>query len=210
MVSMNINALSAFYKFSGFSNILSSILIFISWFSIGIFMWKEISSNDVSAMVQNPAWIPVNVFLLAATMLLIPGIVALYIKQAEKSGTMGLVAVWITILAIIWYTCIQFYETFFWPIIAADSPLLFRSVGFSPSNNIIFIQLMLSAIPWFVGFLLLAIVTIQTNFIAKGTVWIFTIGALLFGVGIMLPIRSIGVILFSYGLIRYGSILRKS
>lgn len=172
-------------------------------------MWDEISSQNFSAMVQNPAWIPVNLFYLVATILLIPGIIALYIKQAEKSGTLGLTAFWITILAIIWYVCIQFYETFFWPIIAAESPLLFKAVGFSPSNTIIYLQLMLSAIPWATGFILLGIVTIKTQLIAKWTVWVFTIGALLFGVGMMFPIRSIGVILFSYGLVKYGNAIRK-
>jgi len=196
--------MSTFNRFCGFSNILCALLLFVSWFSIGILMWNEISSQNFSAMVQNPAWIPVNVFYLIATILLIPGIFALYIKQAEKGGTLGLVSFWITILAIVWYTCIQFYETFFWPIIAAESPLLFQAVGFSPSNNIIFSQLMLSAIPWAVGFILLGMITMKTKVVAKWTVWIFTIGALLFGVGMMFPIRSIGVVLFSYGLVKYG------
>lgn len=171
-------------------------------------MWDEISLQNFSAMVQNPAWIPVNIIYLIATVLLIPGIVALFIKEAERSGTLGQAAFWITILGIIWYTCIQFYETFFWPIIAAESPSLFQAVGFSPSNNIIYMQLMLSGIPWVVGFILLGIVTIKAEFVAKWIVWIFTIGALLFGVGMMFPVRSIGVILFSYGLIRYGNAIR--
>lgn len=196
-------------KFSGFLNILCAVLLTLSWFSIGIFMWNEISTGKFLAMVQNPAWIPVNIFYLIATILLIPGIIALYINQAEKSGTLGLTAFGITILGIIWYVCIQFYETFFWPIIAAESPLLFKEVGFSPSNTIIYTQLILSAIPWALGFILLGIVTIKTQLIAKRTVWIFTIGALLFGVGMMFPIRSIGVILFSYGLVKYGNVIRK-
>lgn len=197
------------FKFSGFTNILCAILLTISWFSIGIFMWNEISTQNFSAMVQNPAWIPINVIYLLATILLAPGIVALYIQQAEKIGTLGLTAFWITLLAIFWYTCIQFYETFFWPIIASESPLLFQAVGFYPSNNIIYIQLMLSAIPWAVGFIHLGIFAIKTEFIAKRIVWIFTIGALLFGVGMMFPIRSLGVILFSYGLIKYGNVIRR-
>ena len=41
-------------------------------------------------------------------------------------------------------------------------------------------QLMLSAIPWAVGFILLGLVTIKTELIAKWTVWISTIDALRF------------------------------
>ena len=200
--------MKSLFKFSGFSNILCAILLILSWFSIGIFMWNEISTQNFLTMVQNPAWMPVNVFYLLATILLFPGIIALYIQQAEKIGNLGLTAFWITLLAIIWYTCIQFYETFFWPIIASDSPLLFQAVGFSPTNNIIFAQLMLSAIPWTVGFILLGIVTSKTAFISRRIVYIFTLGALLFGVGMLFPIRSLGVILFSYGLIKYGNAIK--
>jgi hypothetical protein len=39
---------------------------------------------------------------------------------------------------------------------------------------------MLSAIPWAVGFILLGLVTIKTELIAKWTVWISTIDALRF------------------------------
>ena len=63
-------------------------------------------------MVQNPAWIPINIFYLAATILLLPGIVGLYLQQLEKYGNWGLAALFLTGLAIIWFTCIQFYETF--------------------------------------------------------------------------------------------------
>lgn len=129
--------MSTFYKFSGFSNILCALLLFLSWFSIGVFMWDEIRSQNFSAIVQNPAWMPVNIFYLIATILLIPGIFVLYNKQVVKSGAFGLVAFWITILAIIWYTCIQFYETFFWPIIAAESPSFFRQLV-SPLQTISF------------------------------------------------------------------------
>ena len=67
---------------------------------------------------------------------------------------------------------------------------------------------MLSAIPWTVGFILLGIVTSKTAFISRRIVYIFTLGALLFGVGMLFPIRSLGVILFSYGLIKYGNAIK--
>lgn len=202
--------MKSFFKFAGFSNILCAVLLTLSWFSIGIFMWDEISTGNYSAMVQNPAWIPVNVFYLIATILLFPGIIALYIKIAEKSGIPGLTAFWITLLAIIWYSCIQFYETFFWPVIASESPLLFKEVGFNPSDTIIYTQLILSAVAWAAGFILLGIVTGKASFVSKKMVFIFTLGALLFGVGMMFPIRTAGVLLFGYGLIKYGNALKRN
>ncbi len=195
-------------EISGITNIICAILLFLSWFSIGIFMWDEISNQNFSAMVQNSAWIPVNIFYLIATVLLLPGIIGLYLQQSEKFGNWGLIAFFVTIIAILWYTCIQFYETFFWPLIAAESPGLFKAVGFSPSNKLIYTQLMLSAIPWAVGYILLGIFTYRSNLIAKWAVIIFTLGALLFGIGMAFPIRTLGVILFCIGLIKYGIVLK--
>ena len=202
--------MKAFFIFAGSSKILCAILLSLSWFSIGIFMWNEISTGNYLAMVQNPAWLPVNVIYLLATLLLIPGIIAIYLQGLEDKGIPGQFALWITLLAIIWYSCIQFYETLFWPVIASESPLLFKEVGFNPSNTIIYTQLILSAVAWGAGFILLGIVTSKTSFISKRMVFIFTLGALLFGVGMMFPIRTVGVLLFSYGLIKYGIALRRN
>ena len=200
--------ISKFTRICGITNMICAILLFLSWFSIGIFMWDEISNQNFSAMVQNSAWIPVNIFYLIATVLLLPGIIGLYLQQSEKFGNWGLIAFFVTIIAILWYTCIQFYETFFWPLIATESPSLFKAVGFSPSNKLIYTQLMLSAIPWAVGYILLGIFTYRSNWIAKWAVIIFTLGALLFGIGMAFPIRTLGVILFCIGLIKYGIVLK--
>ncbi len=196
-------------KISGVTNIICAVLLFLSWFSIGVFMWTEISNQDFSALVQNSAWIPINIFYLIATILLLPGIIGLYLQQLEKYGNWSLAAFLVTLLAIIWYSCIQFYETFFWPLIAAESPSLFQAVGFSPSNKLIYTQLMLSAIPWAVGFILLGIFTYRSNFIAKWAVILFTFGAVLFGIGMAFPIRTLGVIIFCIGLIKYGIVLKR-
>ena len=196
-------------KLAGITNIMCAVLLFLSWFSIGIFMWAEISNQDFSAMVQNSAWIPVNIFYLIATILLLPSIIGLYLQLSEKIGNWGLTAFLVTLLAILWYTCIQFYETFFWPLIAAESPSLFQAVGFSPSNKLIYTQLMLSGIPWVIGFILLGIFTYRSNYIIKWAVILYTIGAVLFGIGMAFPIRTLGVILFCIGMIKYGIALKR-
>jgi hypothetical protein len=68
---------------------------------------------------------------------------------------------------------------------------------------------MLSAIPWAVGFILLGIFTYRSNFIAKWAVILFTFGAVLFGIGMAFPIRTLGVIIFCIGLIKYGIVLKR-
>ena len=196
-------------KFSGITNILCAILLFLSWFSIVIFMWDEITKQNFSALVQNPAWIPVNIFYLIATILLLPSVLGLYLVQSEKSGNWGFLSFAISSLAVIWYSCIQFYETFFWPLIAAESTTLFQAVGFSPSNKLIFLQLILSGIPWLVGFVLLGIVSFRSNLFSRWVILLYTIGAVLFGVGMAFPIRTLGIILFCTGMIKIGTFLLK-
>jgi len=191
-------------RIGGYTNIICAVLLFSSWFSIGAFMWAEISAQNFPAMVQNPAWIPVNIFLLIATLLLIPGLIGLYLRLSEKTGTLGIMAFYITLLAVIWYACIQFYETFFWPVIAAESQTLFQAVGFSPTNKLVFIQFMLSGVTWLIGFILLGIFTYRSNVIKKWAIFFYTIGAVLFGIGMAFPIRTLGLILFCIGMIKYG------
>ena len=196
-------------KFSGIINIVCAALLFLSWISIGIFMWDEIANQNFSALVQNPAWVPINIFYLIATILLLPSILGLYLVQSKQSGNLGFISFLITSLAAIWYICIQFYETFFWPLIAAESTILFQAVGFSPSNKLIFIQLMLSGVPWLIGFILLGIISFRSNLFKKWIVLFYTIGAVLFGIGMAFPIRTIGIILFCIGMVKIGIVLLK-
>ncbi len=193
----------------GTAHIICAVLLFLSWFSIGAFMWTEISAQNFSAMVLNPAWIPVNIFLLLATILLVPGIIGLFLRLSGKAGVLGMTAFYITLLAIVWYACIQFYETFFWPVIAAESKNLFQAVGFSPTNKLLFFQFMLSGVFWLTGFVLLGVLTFRSHYIAKWAIFFYTFGAVLFGVGMAFPVRTVGLVLFCIGMIKYGLTLLK-
>ncbi|MBN2413269.1 hypothetical protein JXQ31_16440 [candidate division KSB1 bacterium] len=196
-------------RIGGTTHIICAVLLFFSWFSIGAFMWTEISAQNFSAMVQNPAWIPVNIILLVTTVLLIPGIIGLFLRLPEKAGVLGITAFYVTLLAIIWYAGIQFYETFFWPVIAAESPALFQAVGFSPTNKLLFFQFILSGAVWVTGFILLGVLTFRSNYISKWAIFFYTIGAVLFGVGMAFPVRTVGLFLFCIGMNKYGLTLLK-
>ncbi len=194
---------------SGTTNIMSAVLLFCSWFSIGIFMRDEIMSMDFMGMVLNTAWIPVNIMFLIATVMLLPGIIGWYFVLPEKKGALSLAAFLLTVLAVVWFSSIQYYETFFWPVIAAESPDLFKAVGFSPSNKLVFVPFILSGIPWAFGYVLTGIITYRSKLITKTAAIIYTLGALLFGVGMAFPVRTVGVLLFCFGLIKIGFVLKR-
>jgi len=69
---------------------------------------------------------------------------------------------------------------------------------------------MLSGVPWILGFLLLGIFTFRSSFFPKWAAIVFTVGSVLFGIGMVMPVRTIGVILFCTGMFRLGIVLIKS
>ncbi|MFC1617545.1 hypothetical protein ACFL2K_04935, partial [Candidatus Margulisiibacteriota bacterium] len=76
--------MTKFIRICGTLSIISGVLFLASWFSMPIFLWPEISSQNFSAMVQNSAWTPINVIVLSSCFLLLPGLVGIYLKQADK------------------------------------------------------------------------------------------------------------------------------
>ena len=80
----------------------------------------------------------------------------------------------------------------------------------SPTNKLIFGAFLLSGIFWSLGYIILGITTIRSGHFAKWAGVLFTVGAVLFGFGMVIPIRTIGVLLFSIGMIRIGNQLWKN
>ena len=130
----------------------SAIAMLASWLSIPPLMWDHLTDQDFSALVQHPMWIPVNVTLLIATVLLLPGMAGLFANLSKGGIRRHGVALIVTQFGVAWYACIQFYETFLWPLIARHSPELFDAVGFSASDPLVFGQLIASGLVWSLGF----------------------------------------------------------
>lgn len=199
--------ISRLIRISGLFNILGAILLLVSWLSIGIFMWEELSSQNFTGLVLNSAWIPINTAVLISTFLILLGLVGLYLKQAEKAGRWGLAGFIFTLIGIVYYTCIQYYETILWPVIAAQSSKLFQAVGFSPTNTLFYIAFMFSGLFWALGFIILGVTTTRSGIFPKWAGILFTVGAVVFGLGMVPMIRSIGALLFCIGLTRLGFVL---
>ena len=177
----------------------SAIAMLASWLSIPLLMWDHLKDQDFSELVQHPMWIPVNVTLLIATVLLLPGMAGLFANLSKGGIRRHGVALIVTQFGVAWYACIQFYETFLWPLIARHSPELFDAVGFSASDPLVFGQLVASGLVWSLGFGLTGVM-IYRNAGMKWTGIGLAVGAILFGIGMALPIRTVGLVLFSAAL----------
>lgn len=94
----------------------------------------------------------------------------------------------------------SFCETVLWPPIARQSPELFDSVGFAASDPLVFWQLIASGLVWSFGFALTAVMVYRTTQ-RRWTSAALGFGAVLFGIGIALPVRTIGLVLLSVALL---------
>ena len=196
--------ISKLIHISGLSNILGALLLLVSWCSFGLFLWEELSGQNFTGLVTHSYWMPINIVLLVSTLLLLFGLLGLYLKQPEKSGLLGMIGLLLSFISVAWYTCITYYETFLWPVIASQAPDLFPAVGFSPTNTPLTVAFWLSGLIWGLGYIIFGITTIRSGHIPKWAGIIFCGGAVIFGLGMVPMVRSIGVFLFSAGLIRLG------
>jgi hypothetical protein len=180
--------------------LISAIALVVSWVSIPLFMWSHLRDQDFSALVQDPTWVPVNIALLIAAALLLPGITGLFNNLGKGASRGSALALITTQLGIAWYVCIQFYETVLWPPIAKKSPELFEAVGFSASDSLVFWQLIASGLVWSLGFTLIAVI-IHRRTQRKWTSVGLGLGAILFGIGIEFLVRTLGLLMFSASLV---------
>jgi len=200
---------SKLVRISGISNILGAILLFLSFCSIGLFMWEELSSQNFTGLVVHPFWVPINIVFLISTILILFGLVGLYLKQAEKAGVWGMIGFFLCFIGVTWYACITYYETFFWPVIAAQAPTLFPVVGFSATDKLISFAFWLSGLFWGLGYIIFGVTTTRSGLFPRWAAILFTIGAVVFGLGMVPMIRSIGALLFTIGMVRLGLLLWK-
>ncbi|HBS06817.1 MAG TPA: hypothetical protein DEA96_17740 [Leptospiraceae bacterium] len=116
-------------------------------------------------------------------------------------GTPGVL---ISQIGAILFAAIQYYETFLWPVAASmDSSMVAFDGPFVFGDLRVSIPLVLSGLILTVGFFLLMIESIRSG---QKKTWpsLLFIGVLLFGMGMIVPVRTIGLMLMTAGLFHYG------
>lgn len=123
---------------------------------------------------------------------------------------MGLIGFISTMIGVVLFTCVQFEETFVWPILAGHAPGLLTLDGSLFKNPAYFSVYMLMGVLWVIGFVILGIVSFRSGIFSKIASLLIIPGAVIFGLVISLIIvRTVGVILFSTGIIWIGSKLAR-
>jgi hypothetical protein len=190
---------------SGWFNIIGAGLLAVWWFGIFVFIGDHVMKADFVAVVQDPAWIPLNLIGIGAVFLLVIGVFGIYLVQADKGGKVGLIGFILAAVSLIWFGAIQYYETLFWPVIAANSSDLFNMLGIAPTNKLMFVMFMLSGILLLPGFIMLGIGCYRSGRFPKWSVILFAAGMILFGLGGAPLLRTIGIIPLIVGLITFGA-----
>jgi hypothetical protein len=139
----------------------------------------------------DPHWIPAHALLWLGFTLALIGWIGLYIAHASKAGTIGVISTVIVILGTSFASWIFSSDVTFVPVIAAESPLLFKKI-FTTRHIMLGI---VSVLTWVLGEVLFGLSVIRAKVfprpagillivgLAKFSVHVVAVGALIAGAG---------------------------
>ncbi len=186
-------------RWSGVWNIFCCALLLLWWVLLGTL---TISSGNLNLstleLVRLSGYQIQSVIGLIACVLAPIGLMALYLPFVEKVGKVGLIGFLMSSIGVILYGCMQYDETFTWPILAAKAPDLLGTGGLmsDPAYLSIFV---LMGLVLAIGFILFGIAHWCIQVFPRWTAIFFAMGAVLFGIGLAIPIRTVGLVLWIVG-----------
>ncbi len=187
-------------RWSGLLNSFISVLLLIWWCLLGAIL---VASGNLSlptvALVRLHGYQLISLLGLLACVLAPLGLVDLYLPYAEKVGKMGLAGFLLSVCGVILYAAMQYEETFSWPILAVKAPAVLGSAGGLMSDPAYLAEYLVMGISFSLGFILLGLALRRCQSFPTWAVLCFTIGAPLFGIGMAVVIRSLGLLLWVAG-----------
>ena len=199
------------FRLLALSGIIGCAGLFLWWFLMPAFLPVGDATDNFQNLVLDSDWIWVNLIGLISILFLIPGVPGYYLKLNDKTNKVGFAGLATATTGLVLYACIQYYETIIWPVVAQINPDMVAVDGALVSGNeIVVAGLLISGAVLGVGFILYGIGLLKTREFPNIPVWFMIVGAPVFGVGVVFPVRTIGLILFCTGLFWLSMILRRS
>ena len=201
-----------------------AVLLILWWFATGILL---VNSSNFADSIMHPAWLPINIPGLLACILICLGLptllqtgsVASQVSDVEQkyserslrwSGRFGRWGLFTSQTGLILFASVQYYETFLWPVAAKYDKKLVESGGKLVFGDILVAApLLASGLILTLGFLFL-LLYLKRKDGERAWPWTLFAGALLFGSGLIAPVRTLGLLLFAGALIRYAIRARRS
>jgi len=176
---------STFMRWAGLSAMLAGLCFIV----IGMFHPVNVPSSVTTA-----TWVNVHIFATAIGFFGLFGMVGLHVRQAEKSGWLGLIGF---ILFTVWMTLVSgfsFLEAFILPRLATESPKFVEAIlgMFSGSANGVDLGILptlwnISGPMYILGPLLFGIATFRARVLPRWAGALLALGAVLVPVGAVIP-----------------------
>jgi len=186
-------------RWNGLFNIVIPFFFLLWW---GLMGGLTVSSGNLNittlALVRLPGYQLQSLVGLIACILAPIGILGLYIPHAEKVGKLGLAGCLLSCLGVILYGCMQYDETFTWPILAAKAPTLLEPQGLM-ANPAFFGSFIFMGVLLALGLILLGIAFFRARVFPRWAVICFSAGATLFGIGMAVIFRTVGLVAWVVG-----------
>jgi hypothetical protein len=190
------NIPNIFFRITGAAAIIRTLLMIT-----GFFLHP---AGEDAIYGTDPFWIPALALLWIAYSIALPGWVGIYIVQAGKAGSPGVVAFAFILIGIGFTTSIFSSDVTFVPVIAAESPQLFKQI-FNSNHLAIGIAGVLS---WVLGNVLFGLSIIQAKVFPRWTGLVLIIGIVIIPIAYLsgLPVKvvAIGATLAGVGQICLG------
>ena len=173
----------AVFQISGVASVLAGILL--------IFGFVLHPAGEDLTFGTDPLWVPAHGLSWAALTIALLGWIGLYIVQASRAGGLGTIAFVVIIFGTSLASWIFSSGVTYVPVIAAQSPELFRQI-FSPSHTLIGV---LSVLTWILGIILFGISVIRSNVFPKWTGVLLIVGSLVIPVVYLIGLSAKAVAL---------------
>lgn len=200
-----------FFRITGIANIGSAVFLILFWFLYAILLPIDEVPTNYHLLVLDPDWLIVNGLGVIGFVLALVGILGIFFKQFNDLTELGMFGFLITFVGQVLYNAGIYYETFIWPVLAESDPNLINlSNGPIYSNPVFFTMLLLAGSIYVIGFLIFGYSTYKTDFFPKWAIFLLVIGVVMFIPGFFpYLIRTLGIIVYSLGLIWVGFVLIK-
>ena len=191
-------------------NITGSIGLLIWWFLFPILLPIAEASENFQNLILDAHWTALNLVGLISCLLLCLGLPGIFIAHYKHFNILGFIGLLMACTGLVLFTTIQYYETFIWPAAAQLHPELLNAKGALVSGNSHVVWgLLVSGIILGAGYIIFGSTLLRTKLYPSLPVWLLMLGAVVFGNGVIFPLRTIGLILFAGSTLYLSFHLRK-
>lgn len=127
----------------------------------------------------DPLWVPAHALLWAAFTLALPGWIGLYLAQASEAGRLGVIAFLLIIVGTSLASWIYSSDVTFVPVIAAESPHLFKKIYDGTS----IVLGMVSVFSWVFGNVLFGISVVRARVFSRWSGILLAVGTAFIPIG---------------------------